>query len=71
MRKILAEKTVGKIQVYGTNRKEWEPAIHIKVDPGQIKYELREGSQISDEELKKIKESKGLSEEDISALIIR
>jgi len=74
MKKILAEKTVGKIQVYGTNRKEWEPAILKLVDRDQIKYDLREGSQVSDEELKKIKDSKGITEDDIddiSALIIR
>jgi len=71
MKKILAEKTVGKIQVFGTNRKEWEPAILKLVDRDQIKYDLHEGAQVSEEELKKIKESKGITEDDISSLIIR
>ncbi|OXA42566.1 SEC14-like protein 2 [Folsomia candida] len=71
MRKVLAERTVSKIQVFGTNRKEWEPAILKIVDRDQIKTELREGAQISEDELKKIKEAKGISEDDISALIIQ
>jgi hypothetical protein len=59
------------IKVYGTNRKEWEGAIAEIVDVAQLKVELREGKQISQEELNKLKEAQGISDEDISSLIIK
>jgi len=57
MRKILAEKTVGKIQVFGTNRSEWEPVIMELVDTSQFSYELKEGEDVTEDELKIMKES--------------
>jgi len=62
MKKILAERTVGKIQVYGTNQKEWEPEILKMVDASEIHYELREGKSqnISDDEIKNHEHIKNL-----------
>lgn len=57
--------------MYGTNRKDWEPAIARMVEVEKLGVELHEGHQISDEELKKLKEAQGLTDEDISSLIIR
>jgi hypothetical protein len=36
MRPLLAPKTIGKISIYGTDRKEWEPAVREAVEEQQI-----------------------------------
>jgi len=36
MKPLLAPKTVGKIQIFGTDRKEWEPVVRDHVEEHQI-----------------------------------
>jgi len=55
MKKVLAERTIGKIRVFGTNKNDWLPEIHKKINPQEIQYDLKDGQELKADEIEQLK----------------